>query len=225
MTKGTILFDLDGTITNSQKGIVNALRYMIEKLALPELTTPELVSFIGPPLNETLMSTFKMSATEATQAIGVFQEYYAPKGLYENELYPGMTTALVGLQAQDYQLAIATSKPEPFAQQIIEHLELTSYFTGVYGASVDESSRVKKADVITYALENLNLTPQTASIMMIGDRQNDVHGAQLNDLPAIGVSYGFGSIPELKKAGAVTIVTTPEELITAIPEHLKRVRH
>lgn len=221
MTKGTVLFDLDGTIADSQKGIINALEYMIEELALPTQTTAQLISFIGPPLNETIMKVFGLDEAATQQAIKTFQAYYAPKGLYENELYPGMHETLAALQAQDLQLAIATSKPEPFAKKIIDHLELTPYFSGVYGASVDETTRVKKADVITYALAELGLSTKTEPLLMVGDRQNDILGAKQNAMAAVGVSYGFGSIAELKKAGAVQIVTQPTDLITTLPANLK----
>lgn len=221
MINGTVLFDLDGTIADSQEGIVNALEYMIEELALPTQTRAELVTFIGPPLNETIMTHFGLNETATQEAIKVFQAYYAPKGLYENQLYPGIRETLAALQAQDLQLAIATSKPEPFAKQIIEHLDLGDYFSGVFGASVDEVTRVKKADVITYALSELGLSPQMVPIMMVGDRQNDILGAKQNAMDAVGVSYGFGTIAELKKAGAVQIVQHPTELITSLPANLK----
>lgn len=218
MTKGTILFDLDGTIADSQTGILNSLTYMIETLALPTLTTEQLLKFIGPPLNETLMATFGLDEKATQVAIKTFQAYYEPKGLYQNELYPGMTQTLADLQAQDYQLAIATSKPEPFAQRIIEHLNLGTYFAGIYGASVDETTRVKKADVITYALAKLQLKPQSNPLLMVGDRQNDILGAKANQLPAIGVSYGYGSLAELKKAGALKIIAQPTDLLTTVPQ-------
>lgn len=221
MTKGTVLFDLDGTIADSQEGIVNALEYMIEELSLPTQTKAELVTFIGPPLNETIMREFGLNAAATQEAIKVFQAYYAPKGLYENQLYPGIRETLAALQAQDLQLAIATSKPEPFAKKVIDHLELSDYFSGVFGASVDETTRVKKADVITYALSELGLAPQTAPLLMVGDRQNDILGAKQNAMNAVGVSYGFGTIAELKKAGAVQIVQQPSELITSLPANLK----
>lgn len=221
MTKGTVLFDLDGTIADSQEGIVNALEYMIEELSLPTQTKAELVTFIGPPLNETIMREFGLNAAATQEAIKVFQAYYAPKGLYENQLYLGMRETLAALQAQDLQLAIATSKPEPFAKKVIDHLELGDYFSGVFGASVDETTRVKKADVITYALSELGLSPQTAPLLMVGDRQNDILGAKQNAMNAVGVSYGFGTIAELKKAGAVQIVQQPSELITSLPANLK----
>ncbi|WP_260315560.1 HAD hydrolase-like protein [Latilactobacillus curvatus] len=167
------------------------------------------------------MREFGLNAAATQEAIKVFQAYYVPKGLYENQLYPGMRETLAALQAQDLQLAIATSKPEPFAKKVIDHLELSDYFSGVFGASVDETTRVKKADVITYALSELGLSPQTAPLLMVGDRQNDILGAKQNAMNAVGVSYGFGTIAELKKAGAVQIVQQPTELITSLPANLK----
>ncbi|WP_413476151.1 HAD hydrolase-like protein [Latilactobacillus fuchuensis] len=221
MTKGTILFDLDGTIADSQTGILNSLEYMIEELALPTQTTAALLKFIGPPLNETIMTTFGLDEVATQHAIKTFQAYYEPTGLYQNELYPGMIQTLADLQAQDYQLAIATSKPEPFAKKIIAHLELTPYFSGVYGASVDETTRVKKADVITYALNTMGLSAQSESLVMVGDRQNDILGAKANQIPAVGVSYGYGSTAELKKAGALAIVAQPTDLVTVLPKALQ----
>lgn len=214
MKKPTVLFDLDGTITNSQTGIINALQYMIEQLNLKALSQETLQSFIGPPLNESIMATFGLDKKQTQNAIKVFQTYYAKKGLYENELYPEIKDALHQLQTQGYQLAIATSKPEHFAKEIIAYFNLTTYFPNVYGASLDEETRVKKADVITYAMTSLAISNHD-KVAMVGDRQNDIEGARLNQIPAIGVTYGFGSFDELQAAGAKKIIQTPSELLMA----------
>lgn len=210
--KKTILFDLDGTLTNSSEGILNSIRYMMEKLELEIPDEATLYSFIGPPLTESLQQLYGMTPAEATAAVNVYREYYGENGLEQLSLYPGIEAMLDKLRS-NYYLAIATSKPEPFAKRIIEAKGLSKYFIGIFGAEL-VGERSKKADVIAYALEKLG----TSSAVMVGDRKYDILGAKANYLPSIGVLYGFGDRSELLEAGANQIVATPAELLEAINE-------
>ncbi|MTD38436.1 HAD hydrolase-like protein [Erwinia sp. CPCC 100877] len=210
MLYNTILFDLDGTITNSGTGIINSVRYALEKMSLEVPDDTELASFIGPPLSESFQKNFELSETASNQAIAYYREYYREKGIYENHLYEGIDALLINLKQADAQLYIATSKPEIFAKQILNYFHLDQYFTGIYGATLD-SQRSKKGDVIRYALEE-GAIHDLQQTVMIGDRQHDILGAKENNLASIGVLYGFGERSELALAQADYIVAAPAEI-------------
>ena len=207
----TLLFDLDGTLTDPFEGIANSVVYALGKFGIPVADRSALKAFIGPPLFESFTSLCGMNERDARQAIAYFREYFESVGLYENAVYPAVPAVLESLRTRGFRLAVATSKPEPFARRILEHFSLSQYFTLVAGATIDET-RVKKADVIAYALAQL----EGAHAAMIGDREHDIFGAKANGLYAVGVLYGFGSREELERAGADAIVQTPEELLTVI---------
>ncbi|EOH71490.1 HAD family hydrolase [Enterococcus malodoratus] len=208
--KKIILFDLDGTLTDSSEGILNSVRYMLEKKALevPDLAT--LHTFIGPPLDETLNHLYGLNKDESQKAVEIYREYYAEKGIKQLAVYPGIEEILEALSA-DYVLAIATSKPEFYAKKILADVNLSSYFTGIFGADL-AGERSKKTDVIAYALEQL----EGDSAVMIGDRKFDIIGAKENHLKSIGVLYGFGDLQEMTDAEADKIAATVEEIPAAV---------
>lgn len=206
----TILFDLDGTITDSGAGIIHSVTYALEKLNLSIPPEAELYSFIGPPLIDSFKTLYDLDTQTAEQAVQYYREYYQAKGMYENQIYKGIPELLNTLQEQGCALYIATSKPEIYAKQIIAHFELSSYFNGIYGASID-GSRSKKGDVIRYALKEAEITT-IQEVMMIGDRSHDMIGAKENNLACLGVLYGFGDQAELERAGADYIAATPEAI-------------
>lgn len=208
--KKIVLFDLDGTLTDSSKGILNSVRYMLEKKALkvPDLAT--LHTFIGPPLDETLNHLYGLNKDESQKAVEIYREYYAEKGIKQLAVYPGIEEILETLSA-DYVLAIATSKPEFYAKKILADVNLSSYFTGIFGADL-AGERSKKTDVIAYALEQL----EGDSAVMIGDRKFDIIGAKENHLKSIGVLYGFGDLQEMTDAEADKIAATVEEIPAAV---------
>lgn len=210
-----VLFDLDGTLTDSSEGIINSIRYMLKKLDLeiPDLAT--LQSFIGPPLGDSLERLYGLSAAESKAAVEIYREYYADHGIHQLSVYSGITEMLEALYP-DYVLAVATSKPEFFAKQIIENVGLTKFFTGIFGADL-AGERSNKTDVIAYALREL----QETSGVMIGDRKFDIAGAKANRLKSIGVLFGFGERQELMEAEADQIVETVEELTEAIKKNFK----
>ncbi|MDT9493874.1 HAD family hydrolase [Streptococcus mutans] len=206
----TILFDLDGTLTNPALGITNSLAYALEKFNIEVTDKKELYRFIGPPLQDSFENFYHFSKEDSLKAVDFYRDYFRHKGLYENEVYQGIPDLLERLKAQGKKLLVATSKPERFARQILKHFELFDYFDLVAGASMDGSRRLK-GDVIAHALTSAQIADPSSAIM-IGDRKHDIIGAKENNLDAIGVLYGFGNREELKKAGATYIATNVEEL-------------
>lgn len=193
----TILFDLDGTLTNPALGITNSLAYALEKFNIEVTDKKELYRFIGPPLQDSFENFYHFSKEDSLKAVDFYRDYFRHKGLYENEVYQGIPDLLERLKAQGKKLLVATSKPEEFARQILKHFELFDYFDLVAGASMDGSRRLK-GDVIAHALTSAQVSDLSAAIM-IGDREHDIIGAKKNGLDAIGVLYGFGNREELKK--------------------------
>lgn len=206
----TILFDLDGTLTNPALGITNSLAYALEKFNIEVTDKKELYRFIGPPLQDSFENFYHFSKEDSLKAVDFYRDYFRHKGLYENEVYQGIPDLLERLKAQGKKLLVATSKPEEFARQILKHFELFDYFNLVAGASMD-GSRCLKGDVIAHALTTAQIADPSATIM-IGDREHDIIGAKKNGLDAIGVLYGFGSQEELEKAGAKDMAKTVADL-------------
>ncbi|MGQ7453738.1 HAD family hydrolase [Streptococcus suis] len=205
----TILFDLDGTLTDSGQGILNSVAYALEKMGIEEPDTANLNRFIGPPLYESFSRFYQLNPEDTQSAVDAFRVYFKEKGMFENQLYPGIIPLLEELRTAGKTLVIATSKPEIFAKQILEHFGIAHYFDVIAGASLD-SSRISKADVIGYAINQLEAFPKHA--VMIGDREHDIEGARMQQLPAIGVLYGYGNKQEFEKAGATMIVETVQDL-------------
>lgn len=209
-----ILFDLDGTLTDPGISITNSVMYALEKFGIEVNDRSSLYKFIGPPLLESFQKFCGFTKEESETALKYYREYFKPYGLYENEVYNGIKELLKELKAQAKTMIVATSKPEEFAIEILKHFNLFQYFDFVGGASMDEK-RVKKADVIAYALEKCGVT-DLASVVMIGDREHDVLGAKQIGVDSIGVLYGYGNYDELEKSGADYIVFTPEEILSAV---------
>lgn len=210
----TILFDLDGTLTDSGPGITNAVAYALEKWGIYVEDRTTLNVFVGPPLKDSFTRYYQFSPEDCDKAVKYYREYYQDKGLLENEVYPGIRELLKYLKDTGRTLVLATSKPEPFTRKIMEHFELDQYFDLIAGASMDEK-RVEKADVIRYALSEGEFSDLTDAVM-IGDRMYDILGAKENGLDSIGVLYGYGSREELESVNANQIVETVEELKKAI---------
>lgn len=208
--KKHLLFDLDGTLTDSAEGITNSVLYALEKYGIQETNRDKLRKFIGPPLKESFMSYYGFMEEKAEEAVEKYREYFKVKGLFENRIYEGIPEMLTKLQAAGKQLYVATSKPEIFAKQIMEHFEIDKYFVDIHGSTLD-GSRGSKTDVIAYALEQ-NEIQDKAETIMIGDRKHDIIGGQECGIETIGVLYGFGSIDELKANKADYIAETVKDL-------------
>ena len=205
-----ILFDLDGTLTDPGLGITNSVMHALRKFGIHESNREKLYPFIGPPLLDSFMTFYGMTREQAEEAIAGFREYFSVQGILENEPYPGIHETLARLKERGRRLVVATSKPEPFALRILDHFGLRQYFTLVAGSTMDES-RVRKGDVIHYALSRLpGAVPENT--VMVGDRKHDVLGAKENGLACVGVLFGYGGRQELEEAGAAAIAGTMAEL-------------
>lgn len=206
-----ILFDLDGTLTDPGVGITNSAIYALEKWNIKVAERSELYKFIGPPLRDSFMNFYGFSEEQAKEAIVYYREYFKDKGIFENEVYPGIVELLQQLKASGKKIVLATSKPEEFAIRILKHFDLFDYFDFVGGAYMD-GVRNKKGEVIQYALESAGITDLSTTVM-IGDREHDIIGAKENGLDSIGVLFGYGSRKELTEAGATYIAETVGDIL------------
>lgn len=209
-----LFFDLDGTLTDPGLGITNAVMYALEKYGMELPPREELYKFIGPPLTWSFQTYYGFSQEESLKAVAVYREYFSVKGLFENEVYPGIPQLLARLKNAGKTLCVATSKPEKFAVQILEHFGLAGYFDHICGAAFDES-RGSKHEVIEYAIGKLEGV-QRGDILMIGDREHDILGAKASGLDSMGVLFGYGGRAEHEAAGADYIAESVEELGTLL---------
>ena len=207
----TILFDLDGTLTDSGEGIINCAILALEHFGLPIPDREEMRTFVGPPLHESFIR-HGVPADKTEEAIRVYRSRYIPIGAYENTPYPGVEELLKALKAQGHTLYVATSKPEGMSVRILEHFGLAHYFDRICGASMD-TSRSTKEDVIAYLLE---LSGRDENILMVGDTKFDVIGAAAHGIPTIGVSWGYGKVEEMVEAGAKAIAWSMDELLSLL---------
>lgn len=215
--RDTIFFDLDGTITDPGTGITNSVAYALSKFGIEENDRKKLYPFIGPPLYDSFVNYYGMSHDDAKLAIAYYREYFAPIGIFENEVYDGVYDMLRSLKANGKTLVLATSKPEKFARSILEHFDLEKYFDLVFGATMDEK-RNKKDEVIAYALAESGTDPDNG--VMVGDRKYDICGGRKNGLLTVGVLFGYGSRSELSEAGADHIVESVYELQKLLLEEI-----
>jgi phosphoglycolate phosphatase len=205
-----VLFDLDGTLTDSAPGITHSLQRTFEALGRPPHSDEELLAYVGPPLALTLQQREHFTEAEAEHALGVYRTFAEESDLIDNAVFPGVVGLLRTLQAEGVPVALATSKPLSRARRILDHFKLTDYFTFIGGASEDES-RAEKADVIAYTLAGLaEQGVDVSRAVMVGDRFYDVEGAAANDVPTIIVEWGYGSPAEAK--GAIAVVHSVDQL-------------
>jgi len=203
------LFDLDGTIVDSAEGIINGLTYAFEKSG-DEIPNNETIrKYIGPPFMDTFTRELGFSEKKSRYLIEVFREYYVENGKFESEPYTGMKDLLEEVSSK-YKIAVATSKPEVQAREILKNHGLYDYFEFVGGATLD-NSRIKKHDVIEHVLDNLNVSNRE-NTYMIGDRYPDILGASKSGLKSIGVLWGYGTYDELESYNANYIEESVENL-------------
>ncbi len=206
----TLLFDLDGTITDPAEGITNAVSLALSRFGIEVADKQELHVFIGPPLLDSFRDYYGFTDEQCVQALGYYREHYGVKGIYENAVYEGLPALLRDLKEHGYRLLVATSKPEMYARRIFNKFGLTEYFDVIAGSDMAEK-RANKAAVVSYALEQAHLVSKDEALM-IGDTRFDVIGAKAEGLPCLGVAYGYGTREELEQVGATYIVNTVEEL-------------
>ena len=211
MTQKTILFDLDGTLTDSGEGIINCAALALEHFHIPVPSREAMRVFVGPTLTSTFRS-FGIPEEKIPEAVKVFRSRYTPVGIFENSPYPGIHQLLDTLSRHGHKLYVATSKPEEMAITVLRHFDLEQFFTGICGAAMDES-RTNKEEVIAYLLEK-NGTAD--NMLMIGDTVFDVLGAASHGIPTIGVSWGYGDPEEMRRAGAIAVAANMDELLNLI---------
>lgn len=208
MKQKHILFDLDGTLTDPMMGITKSVRYALNYYGIEVKDLNDLLPFIGPPLRDSFKEYYGFDEAKANEAVEKYREYYKTDGIFDNKVYQGMVECLQTLKDNGKKLYIATSKPEFFAKQIIEHFSLSKYFEYVGGSEFN--SREKKAEVIEYVLKTNQI--DNDDVIMVGDRKHDIIGAHENKIPCVGVLYGYGTEDELKQYQADYLVSTVEEL-------------
>lgn len=206
-----ILFDLDGTLTDPGLGITNSVMHALKKYNIEVEDRTTLYKFIGPPLTDSFENYYGFSPEESEKAVVYYREYFSEKGLFENTVYPDIEQVLKTLKSQGKTLILATSKPEVYAKQILEHFHLDVYFDFVSGATMDKT-RVKKPDIIAYAIEKCNLS-DLSKVIMVGDREHDIFGADACHMDSIGVLYGYGNREELTRAGATYLAQSPQDIL------------
>lgn len=208
MKQKHILFDLDGTLTDPMMGITKSVRYALNYYGIEVKDLNDLLPFIGPPLRDSFKEYYGFDEAKANEAVEKYREYYKTDGIFDNKVYQGMVECLQTLKDNGKKLYVATSKPEFFAKQIIEHFSLSKYFEYVGGSEFN--SREKKAEVIEYVLKTNQI--DNDDVIMVGDRKHDIIGAHENKIPCVGVLYGYGTEDELKQYQADYLVASVEEL-------------
>ena len=205
MAWNTILFDLDGTLTDPAEGITKAVEAALNNYGITVADRAALHKFIGPPLDESFPEFYGFDAAQTAEATEVFRAYFDRQGWRENIPYPGVEDMLRDLRAAGKRLLVATSKPEVFALRIMEHFGLARYFDHICGAPMDNQEGAKKAAVIRDALRRAGVEDLSTAVM-VGDRRHDIDGARQAGLEAVGVLWGYGDLQELEAAHPVHIV-------------------
>lgn len=214
MKEKIFLFDLDGTIVNSKKGIINAIKYSLNKMNEKIPNESELNKFLGPPLLESFEKYCKINSEKSELAIKYFREYYSENGVFEVEPYDKIDEILKKL-SENCKIYVATSKYEISAKEILKNLDFLKYFKMVVGSNAD-GSFVKKDEIIKFILENEKLDNENFEIFMVGDRKHDIIGANKNNIKSIAVLYGFGNKQEFEEAGATFIIEKTEDILKFI---------
>jgi phosphoglycolate phosphatase len=205
-----ILFDLDGTITDPKLGITKSVQYALRHFNIDVDDLDSLIPFIGPPLKDSFINFYGFNETNAMKAIEKYREYFRETGIFENSLIDGMPGLFQELINNNKTLIIASSKPTIFVKRILVHFEISKYFVFVSGAELD-GTRSRKSEVISYALNQNNIT-ELNKVIMVGDREHDILGAVDQGIDSVGVLFGYGSPNELKNAGATYLAKNIEEL-------------
>ncbi|PSR30478.1 MAG: phosphoglycolate phosphatase [Sulfobacillus benefaciens] len=206
----TILFDLDGTLTDPKVGITKSVQYALSRLGIDAPDLDALTPFIGPPLHIAFQQQYHFNFTQTQLAVQYYREYFSVHGIYENVLYQGIPQLLTSLKENSRNLIVATSKPTAFAQQILCHFGIDQFFDQVVGSNLD-GTRSAKTEIVACALRQYPQLPST-DFVMVGDREHDIIGATSNGIDSIGVGYGYGSREELSRANATYIADTVEHL-------------
>lgn len=205
-----VLLDLDGTLIDPRPGFVNCIRHAFHALKIDPPSDVDIASHIGPPLEETLAKLLCFEQQKhIPNAVRLYRARYSSAGLYENSMYDGIQDALESLYDRGARLFLATSKPRAFAIRILENFEITRFFSGIYGSGFDGSLSDKR-HLLAHLLEQESL--QAEESVTVGDRAHDVRGALANGVRPLGVLWDYGTLKELREAGAQALVRDPIEL-------------
>lgn len=208
-----LLFDLDGTLIDSKRGIFNAVHYTLDSMGIPRKNRPaDLNPFIGPPLRESFRNLFNFSPDVAEAATVRYREYYGEKGLYEFDIFQGIPEVMNQLAEKGFKLCVVTSKAEVYAKLIIESTPFGKYFQTISGCEID-GRRSTKQELISYTLEKLDIQP-SKNILMIGDRYHDIRGAKETGISSAAILYGYGSREELTEESPDIFIETTEGLLS-----------
>lgn len=210
-----LLFDLDGTLTDSAPGILNCVRYALSEMNFPE--PPDIMRFVGPPLCESFPDFCGMDDEQTKEAIRLYRSRYSTVGLLENTVYDGIPEMLERLKKGGRRLFVATSKPEVFSVRILDKFGLFDYFELIGGAATD-GTRDTKHDVIRYLLDKADIH-DTSDVLMIGDRKHDIIGAHSLGIRCMAVLWGYGSTDEFNEHGADYIISEPSDLADTLLLH------
>ena len=211
MSYRVALFDLDGTLTDSAPGITHSVRYAMEQMGKPLAPDRDLRCFIGPPLLYSFENYLGLSPEDSQRAVDLYRVCYRAGAMLECGVYDGVRETLAELNRRGIVCVLATCKPHEFACRIVEHFDLAKYLAFISGPEMD-GTRNEKHEVIAYAMEKLGI-PSPDSVLMVGDRRDDVVGAERCNMACIGVEWGFGTREELEAAGAMQVISKPEELL------------
>ncbi|MFD0676840.1 MULTISPECIES: HAD hydrolase-like protein [unclassified Paenibacillus] len=205
-----VLFDLDGTLTDSSEGIANGIQYALSKFGMREESKERLIQWIGPPLLDTFRTYYRFDEQKARQAEMYYRDYYTRKGMYENTVFTGIPQMLDELQQAGTQMLVATSKSAPIAKSILQHFRLRSFFKMVAGSDLD-GTRASKSEIIDFALKQFT-TGESRKVVMVGDRKHDIVAAHDNGIKSAAVSYGYGTLQELEKVQPTYFVHSVSQL-------------
>lgn len=206
-----ILFDFDGTLMDTSRGVFASFDKVVEHYKL-DIDRRIYNTMIGPPLLESFSKTLHLPDSEIRNAIAVYREYYVAEGMYQADVYPGVVDLIKKLKADGKMICTATSKPEIYARAILERKGMLDLFDFAGGADTDEKSRVTKLDVVNYVLKTQNLEDKKDRCILIGDRHYDINGAHAAGIKCAGILWGFGDRKEFEENGADYILETPEEV-------------
>ncbi len=210
----TVLFDLDGTLTDPAPGIIGSFRKALVDLGHEPPPFESLGWIIGPALRLSFPKVMGEGA-DAEAALERYRAHYGDGGMYDLTLYDGMMEAVSAIRAASERMFVCTAKPEPYAVPIVERFGYAPHFERVYGAALD-GSLDDKADIIAKIIAEQGIDP--ARTVMIGDRLHDIHAAQRHGIASIGVAWGYGGAEELTRAGATAICHRPQDLPAFVAE-------
>ena len=205
-----VLFDLDGTLTDSKQGIIGAVQYAMDKMGLPPADETKVLSYIGGPFREELRRAHGFDKSRADRFVELYREYYLSRGIHQNRVFDGIEDVLAELHRKEKALAVATAKPSEQAETVLINFNLRQYFGLIAGAKPN-GDRSAKVDVIRYALSQL-LPPDLSKVVMVGDRCHDILGARENGIDSVAVTYGYGSDEELRESEPTYFANSPGEL-------------